>query len=231
MASGNSVNDEIREQHQKMKGKSKKEKLAYFWEYYKIHTIAAILILIVGGSMIYSIATQKDIIMEAAFVNTYLSNALEMDTGTEAMASEFLAFSGADTQKETAVIDTMTISYESADEMSYANIQKLMAMVAARTVDAIIANEDYIDHALETGMFTDLRTCLSEEQFEEYDSQGMILYKDLGDDDTNEEIPVAIDVRSSDYMLSDEVPAWFIVVSNAKHPDKSLEFLDFLLAE
>lgn len=70
MAAGNSVNDEIREQHQKMKGKSRKEKFAYFWEYYKVHTLVAILVLILGGSMIYSIATQKDIIMEAAFVNT-----------------------------------------------------------------------------------------------------------------------------------------------------------------
>ena len=231
MAAGNSVNDEIREQHQKMKGKSRKEKFAYFWEYYKVHTLVAILVLILGGSMIYSIATQKDIIMEAAFVNTYLSNALEMDTGTEEMASEFIAFSGADAKKEAAVISTMSISYESSDEMSFANIQKLMAMVAARTIDAIVANEDYIDHALETGLFTDLRTCLSEEQFEELESRGMLLYKDLGDDDTDEKIPVAIDVRSSKYMLSDEVPAWLIVVSNSKHPDKALEFMEFMLTE
>ena len=119
MAAGNSVNDEIREQHQKMKGKSRKEKFAYFWEYYKVHTLVAILVLILGGSMIYSIATQKDIIMEAAFVNTYLSNALEMDTGTEEMASEFIAFSGADAKKEAAVISTMSISYESSDEMGF----------------------------------------------------------------------------------------------------------------
>ena len=59
----------------------------------------------------------------------------------------------------------------------------------------------------------------------------MLLYRDLGDDDTDEEIPVAIDVRSSKYMLSDEVPAWLIVVSNAKHPDKALEFLEFMLVE
>ena len=52
MAAGNSVNDEIREQHQKMKGKSRKEKFAYFWEYYKVHTLVAILVLILGGSMI-----------------------------------------------------------------------------------------------------------------------------------------------------------------------------------
>ena len=32
MAAGNSVSDEIREQRQKLKGKSPKEKLAYFWE-------------------------------------------------------------------------------------------------------------------------------------------------------------------------------------------------------
>ena len=34
MAAGNSVNDEIKDPRQKLKGKSAKEKVAYFWEYY-----------------------------------------------------------------------------------------------------------------------------------------------------------------------------------------------------
>ncbi|MDO4293931.1 MAG: hypothetical protein Q4C65_11975, partial [Eubacteriales bacterium] len=66
MAKGNSVNDEIREQHQKMKGKTPKEKFAYFWEYYKVHTLVVILAVVFVSSFIYSVATQKETVMEAA---------------------------------------------------------------------------------------------------------------------------------------------------------------------
>ena len=231
MAAGNSVNDEIKEQHQKMKGRSKKEQFAYFWEYYKVYVLVTVLVLIFGGSLVYSIVTQKDPVMDAIFLNTYLTTETELAPDNEVMAQDFAAYAGIDTEKELAVIDAMTISYKSADEMSYANIQKVMAMVSARTVDTIIADDAYIDHALDAGLFADLRDYFSEEQIAEWDSQEKILWKDLGDDDTEEEIPIGIDVRDSKYMLSDQLPAWFTVVSNAPHPENALKFLEYMMEE
>ena len=38
------VQDEIHEQHLKMKDMTLKEKLKYFWYYYKFHTLAVILV-------------------------------------------------------------------------------------------------------------------------------------------------------------------------------------------
>ena len=61
MAAGNSVSDEIREQRQKLKGKSPKEKLAYFWEYYKVPALIVLLVVIFGSDLIYNIVTKKAI--------------------------------------------------------------------------------------------------------------------------------------------------------------------------
>ena len=66
MAAGNSVSDEIREQRQKLKGKSPKEKLAYFWEYYKVPALIVLLVVIFGSDLIYNIVTKKAIAMEAS---------------------------------------------------------------------------------------------------------------------------------------------------------------------
>ena len=60
MAAGNSVMDEIREQHKKMKGKSLKEKFQYFWEYYRVATLVTILVAVFLGNLIYTVATAKD---------------------------------------------------------------------------------------------------------------------------------------------------------------------------
>ena len=73
MATGNSVHDEVKEQQQKLKGKPFKEKWAYFWEYYKIQTIVVIAVLAFAGNLIYTFATRKDTVMEAAFVNCYMN--------------------------------------------------------------------------------------------------------------------------------------------------------------
>ena len=42
MAAGNSVWDEVKEQRRKLKGRPFREKLSWFWEYYKIHTLVVL---------------------------------------------------------------------------------------------------------------------------------------------------------------------------------------------
>ena len=79
MATGNSVHDEVKEQQQKLKGKPFKEKWAYFWEYYKIQTIVVIAVLAFAGNLIYTFATRKDTVMEAAFVNCYMNTEVDSD--------------------------------------------------------------------------------------------------------------------------------------------------------
>ena len=45
------MRDEVREQQNKLKGKTFKEKLNYFWDYYKVHTIALVFaIIVISGS-------------------------------------------------------------------------------------------------------------------------------------------------------------------------------------
>ena len=141
MAAGNSVNDEIREQRQKLKGKSLKEKFTYFWEYYKIHTLITVLVLIFGGNFIYTLAIRKDIVMEAAFVNMVLAD----DLDTEQAEAGFVSWAGIDGDECEAVLDTgIYINYDGGDEYTAVNIQKIMAMVSARALDAIITDDSYL---------------------------------------------------------------------------------------
>lgn len=223
MATGNSVNDEIREQHGKMKEKTFKEKISYFWEYYKVHTLVTVLIILVAGNFIYTLVTRKDTALEIAFVNTYTSQDLDM----EQTASDFITYAEIDAGQYQAVINNnMYIDYEGMDQYSAANMQKLMAMVAAGTLDVIITDDLYMDHNLEAGMFSDLGLIFSEEELEEYADR--LLYKDLPDDGKGE-VPVGIDVKDSKYLMSDQVPAWFTVVSNSGQTENAKKFLDFML--
>ena len=146
MATGNSVHDEVKEQQQKLKGKPFKEKWAYFWEYYKIQTIVVIAVLAFAGNLIYTFATRKDTVMEAAFVNCYMNTEVNSDT----MIADFEQYADIDTSSDCAAINRdMNVDYENADQYSYANMQKIIAMISGKTLDALITDDTYMDHNLE----------------------------------------------------------------------------------
>ena len=66
-----SVVEEIREQQRKaLSTMSFKEKLAYFWDYYKIHTLVAVALIIVAVTVIYQLVTSKDYAFYATMINT-----------------------------------------------------------------------------------------------------------------------------------------------------------------
>ncbi len=223
MATGNSVNDEIREQQRKLKGKPFREKWAYFWEYYKIHTIVIIAVTAATISLVHTIVSQKDSALDVALVNTFLKE--EYDS--EQVAADFEAYAQIDTEEYQVVIDPdLYVDYEGTDQYSYANLQKLSAMAAARMLDVVLTNDTYIDHNSQSGMFTDLHDFFTEEELSAY--QDRLLYRDLPEDDKGE-VPIAIDVRDSKYMLSDQIPAWFCIISSTEKADMAKLFLQFLL--
>ena len=198
MATGNSVHDEVKEQQQKLKGKPFKEKWAYFWEYYKIQTIVVIAVLAFAGNLIYTFATRKDTVMEAAFVNCYMNTEVDSDT----MIADFEQYADIDTSSDCAAINRdMNVDYENTDQYSYANMQKIIAMISGKTLDALITDDTYMDHNLEAGLFCDLHQYFTDEELAQYGDQ--VIYKDLPDDNTDGEIPIGISVSRSKYLLTD----------------------------
>ena len=227
MAAGNSVSDEIREQRQKLKGKSPKEKLAYFWEYYKVPALIILLVVIFGSDLIYNIVTKKAIAMEAAFVNMVTAE----DFDSEQEAAGFVTWAGIDPKEYEAVFDTgIYIDYDGGDEYTAVNIQKVMAMISARALDVILADDSYLEQTADEGYYADLSEVLPEELLAQFEAEDKVLYRDIPEDGKGE-IPIAVDVRDSSFFLSHEVPSWFTVVINAEHPETAVKFLEYMLLE
>ena len=227
MAAGNSVSDEIREQRQKLKGKSPKEKLAYFWEYYKVPALIVLLVVIFGSDLIYNIVTKKAIAMEAAFVNMVTAE----DFDSEQEAAGFVTWAGIDPKEYETVFDTgIYIDYDGGDEYTAVNIQKVMAMISARALDVILADDSYLEQTADEGYYADLSEVLPEELLAQFEAEDKVLYRDIPEDGKGE-IPIAVDVRDSSFFLSHEVPSWFTVVINAEHPETAVKFLEYMLLE
>lgn len=152
------VINEIRQQQMKTKEMSAKGKLEYFWDYYKVHTIVAILVIFFAAMFIRDVATAKD-------YNFYsiLFNARQLSG--DGLESAFSEYAGLDTENYECYIDASTgLSLTSFTEYDMATVQKLMATIQIGDLDTVVFNSELFNNYAGNEMFLDLRTVLSEEE-------------------------------------------------------------------
>lgn len=168
MSSQNSVIEEIREQQKKaFATMTPKEKLAYFWDYYKIHTIVAIAVIVFVIAFINSYRSNKPIAFYAVMLNadSYGDNAAVANTWSEG----FMEYAGIDPAAYQVNIDTsVTISADGGDQYEVANRQKMMAMMHAGDIHAIVADTETFEGYARLEYFYDLNAAFSEEELAPY---------------------------------------------------------------
>lgn len=244
--------DEVKAERAKLKGKTPKEKLHYFWYYYKFHTIITLICVSTLAVFIYEMATKKESQFNAAFVNA----------ASVAEAGEFnRAITNAlniDTDKYEVRIDDTTFIDEinQGNENNYYAIQKLSVLMLTSDLDVTIMNTSLIRSYAYMLAYEDLRDVLSEEQFKKYEpyfyyidyavyekiqklqDEGKAYEEDYPDprqpDKMEEPIPVGIYISDAELLKKYyifEPDSVLSIPSGAKHQESALIFLDFLFSE
>ncbi len=157
--------DEFKEERERLKHGTLKDKLKYFWYYYKFHTIVTLICLIALAVFIHDAVTKKDYVFNAAFVNAaVLTDAKEFEQKT----TEALQI---DTDKYALSIDnTIFIDKENPNsESTYYSIQKLSVLMMTNDLDITVMNSDTHRSYAYNMAFADLREILSEEQLQKYE--------------------------------------------------------------
>lgn len=154
-----SVNEEIREQQKKLKDMSFTEKMAYFWEYYKIHTIIAVAVIIVVAVIIKDITNNKPNALYAMCINVEGTDAqFELQDG-------FAEYAGIDTGKESVLVDTNANFLSStSDSSAVATSEKVMAVLSTKTLDVMLADENSFGHFAGQETFMPLTEYFSEDE-------------------------------------------------------------------
>ena len=177
MSSQNSVIEEIREQQKKaFATMSPKEKLAYFWDYYKVHTIAAIAVIAFVIAFISSYRSNKPIAFYAVLLN---ANTLDDNAATAAAWNEgFMEYAGIDPEAWQVNIDTsITLSADGGDQYEVANRQKMAAMMHAGDIHAIVADTETFEGYARLEYFYDLTETFTEEELAPY--ANLLYYTDV----------------------------------------------------
>lgn len=182
-----SVAEEIREQQKKsLSTMTTGEKLAYFWDYYKVHVLVAAVVLALTAIFIYQYATNKDYAFYASLVNAELTDAnYEL---ADVWIGEFQEYAQIDPDEYQTAIDTsVSLSDDNTSQYSISNQEKMLAMMQVGAVSTIVAETETFEKYAQFGYFYDLESLLSEEELAKY--RPYFYYTDAatfdeGDDDT-----------------------------------------------
>lgn len=155
--------DEIREQQRKMKDMTWKECFAYYWEYYKVHTIVTIVAIIAIVCTIRTLVNTKDYAFYGLMLNAY-------SLSSDVMSDTFSEYAGIDTNTYDCFMDTTsTLTYENPTEFDMATMQRIVAVVQTKELDAVIFDSQCFDQYAVNQIFYDLREVLTPEQIEKYE--------------------------------------------------------------
>lgn len=244
------VMDEFREERESIKQGTFKQKYQYFKDYYRTPVIVALVIAVLIGHLIYSLATHKDSALYALMLNCVQ---LEKNEG---LTEEYAQYADIDLEKYTVDFDTgIFYNLNSSDSDNYNTIQKIVTYVGAGAVDVMLGGGDEFTYFAYSNMFLDLRTVLSEEQLQKYQPYFFYIDASLIEPDSMEQvdpsdyanpkapedmgnpIPVAIYVESSnklnnsyDFANANDGIALGIFVSTP-HADNAVSIIDYLLSD
>ena len=161
-----------REQRRKMRSRPRKERLAYFWTYYKGWVIALAFVLVLGTYFVIDVATKKDAALEGVFFN------VEEYPASEAYLADFGTSVGLDPDSYTFFIECingLTMNDTQNTEAYYA-MQRLQSRTAANDLDILGGDVSYVAYMGYMDYLCDLHTAVSEEELQALD--GQIVYID-----------------------------------------------------
>lgn len=162
------VMDEYKEERESIKQAPLKEKIEYFFDYYKWQTIGGLLIFILVGSVVYDVLTNKEVVMSATLINTF---SYENNSYDEFIA-EVSERMGIDTNTQEIYIDSeyyldfVEEGYDHVDSLSV-----LYTLAAGNSVDIMASDEYTIARLAYKDLLMPLENYLSDELLEKYADQ------------------------------------------------------------
>ena len=159
-----SLRDEIKEERSRLlEGKSTGYKIKYYVYYYKWYALGLVAALILIGSVIHSIRTNKDSALGVALINA------AYDVDFDVVSAEFESYAEIDDKHRAELDSSFTLSYDGEGAYDMQSEEKLFLTVATGQIDVVIAPESIFKRFADIGYISDLGDFLSEEDLSKYD--------------------------------------------------------------
>lgn len=202
-----------------MAGMTWKERFSYFFYYYGVITLVAVVILAMLGGLLYDAFREKpEVLFNGMTVNIDLSEKAEAAL-TDGV---FELLGGEDPEKQKVTMDNAWLSHYDKNIVT-----TLTAQVAAGQVDYILADQDALDYLAPWDVFTDLTLFMSQEDLEPLKPRFA-----YGQRPDGSRFPLAINLAGTAFAKELEFEGENLYIAfpgNTDRVDDLPEFLDYLL--
>jgi len=222
------IRDEIKEQQQKMEGKSRKEKFQYFWYYYKVHVTVGILAII---GVIYLINTIVSGSREPSIYVALINSTIYTDEETT-LLSDYVLSRGIDEKEHPAQLDySMRIQYPATDNISIISAQQLTAHMNLGNVDVYVCEKQLIDEYAPLDAFENLEELLPDALLQEISDK--LYYVQI---DGKGRVPVAffadeVSRIQEDEIYANDVTPLVAVGRTSQRKEAAADFIQYLFEE
>ena len=220
------------------------EKYNHFMYYYKTYVIIGLVVLIVGGVLLYHVITHVEPDLSILMINnTY------QEIEDQSMFDEFSDRYGYDNSEgKMAVLNNFYIKTEEegADgellNSSYQNLSALQTWMYAGQDDVIIGNGVFVKNSLVDGeAFLDLREVFTPEQMEMY-AEYIVYGKPVDMDEEFEDVvaertepyPCALLLKDNSWLMENgsyQLECYVGIAVNAGSKEAAADFLEYLLSK
>ena len=241
------ISEYIKAERDKIKGKSWKERLAYFWDYYKWYVLIAVVALALLTHTVTTSLNKKEVVLKGILIDG-------IGTVEEpAVLQTFFDSAGINPEKQEVYLNTGLALNSGIPSIVTTSYQRIHAGIGAADTDFLMGYEYAIQRfAYDTShVFADLRDILSPEilaEQEEYlyyidaaviekiknEPQKEIPLPDPKKPEEMEQpVPVAVDISACGEFTSvyytPDTAVYIAVVTNAPHEKLVAQFIEFLL--
>lgn len=247
--------DEFKEERQAVLRGPLKQKILYFWQYYKWPTVITILLITFIVNYIYTLATLPTQLLYGISLNTLNDNA---QTDSEKLLNNFAEVYDIDTSNYSLVLETnlnyRTTTVSDIAASNYEAMQVILTRSSIGELDFITGDLDSLVTLGYNEFFSDLSEILPPEQYALYepymfyidkviieeldkvawgeDSSGINIPDPRKPETMKEPIPILIDMTQSEklnsiYNLTFDTLVLGVV--NIEEPETTVNFIDFLM--
>ena len=222
------LEEEVKLQHEKLKDMTFKEKLSYLFFYYKWHALVAIGIIAFVVYMVVTILSRKDEAFYCVFMNVDHSFVETTD-----MSADFEAYAGINSKKYKTVFDTTVYTKNNNpmfEDDAYDSSVRLNALFMSAQVDVLCSSDKILDDYAVQDILVDLHDFFSDEDLDKLEENNLVYYSKGSD---GKEYPAAVRITDSTVLkdvglYDDGTTVYASVVSNAPHSEYFYTFITYL---
>lgn len=232
-----------------------KQKISYFFHYYKWHTLIVIFVTFFTVNYIYSLVTRPEQLLYGITLNTFNEDA---STNGEKLIQDFAKKYNIDTSDYSLILDTdlhyLTTVTSDISSSNYDAMQVMSTRSATGELDFITGDLDSLVSLGYNEFFNNLREVLSPEQYELFEPYMLYIDEKLvselnelpwGEDIPNinipnprepetmeKPIPILIDVTKSEKLntvYNLEFDTLVLGIVNATNPETTIQFIEYLM--